>query len=57
MYRWYEEWWVKRVMKWRGLSLDVDDSMIGIFFVLSGCVVVSVVGVMLIGGFGGGFGR
>ncbi|CAP73615.1 uncharacterized protein PODANS_2_9790 [Podospora anserina S mat+] len=56
-HRRHEERRAKRAMKRRGLSLDADDSMIGTFFVLSGCVAASVVGAMLIGGFGGGLGR
>ncbi|KAK0739954.1 DnaJ domain-containing protein [Apiosordaria backusii] len=47
----------RRAMKRRGLSLDADDNMLGTFFVLSGCVVASVLGAMVIGGMGGGIGR
>ncbi|KAK4199355.1 hypothetical protein QBC40DRAFT_202940 [Triangularia verruculosa] len=47
----------KRALKRRGLSLDSDDNMIGTFFVMSGCVAMSLLGAVLIGGFGGGFGR
>ncbi|KAK4180539.1 hypothetical protein QBC36DRAFT_204426, partial [Triangularia setosa] len=48
----HDERRAKRAMKRRGLSLDADDNMLGTFFVLSGCVVASILGAVVIGGFG-----